>query len=76
MPQVVISSGMTGPDGCEDKLTEYLCDSPGCPNIASHVLGCVREIGAAVVVCDEHATPAKSNIPLVPMGRRTSSQNI
>ena len=64
MPQVVIASGMTGPDGREDTLTEYLCDSPGCPNIASHVLGCVREIGAAIVVCDEHAIATTFNLPL------------
>jgi hypothetical protein len=64
MPQAVIASGITGPDGREDKLTEYLCDSPGCPNIASHVLGRVREIGAAVVVCDEHATATTSKLPL------------
>lgn len=64
MPQVVITSGMTGPDGREDTLTEYLCDSPGCPNIASHVLGCLREIGAAFVVCDEHAIVTTSKLPL------------
>ena len=55
---------MTGPDGREDILTEYLCDSPGCPNIASHVLGCVREIGAAFAVCDEHAIATTFKLPL------------
>jgi len=64
MPQVVIASGMTGPDGREDILTEYLCDAPGCPNIASHVLGCVREIGAAFAVCDEHAIATTFDLPL------------
>jgi hypothetical protein len=54
MPQVTVKSGIMGPSGHEDTLTEYLCDWPGCPNIASHVLGCVREMAAAVVVCDEH----------------------
>lgn len=55
MPHVTVKSGVTSPDGNEDKLTEYLCDWPGCPNIANHVVGRVREIGAAVVLCDEHA---------------------
>jgi hypothetical protein len=55
MAHVTVNSGITTPDGREDKLTEYLCDWPGCPNIANHVLGRVREIGAAVVLCDEHA---------------------
>ena len=63
MPQVVVASGIIGPDGCEDKLSEYLCDSPGCPNIASHVLGYIREIGAAIAVCDEHAGP-RFTLPL------------
>jgi hypothetical protein len=60
MPQVVIASGITGPDGREDKLTEYLCDWPGCPNVASHVFGRVRQIGAVIVVCDKHAAATKS----------------
>ena len=55
MPQVVVTLDIPGPDGYEDKLTEYLCDSPGCPNIANHVLGFIRVIGAALVVCDEHS---------------------
>ena len=63
MPRVVVASGMTNPDGTEDMLTEYLCASPGCLNIASHVLGCIREIGAAIAVCDEHAAP-RFTLPL------------
>lgn len=55
MPHVTVKSGLTNQDGCEDKLAEYLCDWPGCANIANHVLGRVREIGAALVLCDEHA---------------------
>lgn len=58
MPHVTVKSGVTSPDGSEDKLAEYLCDWPGCPNIANHVLGRVREIGAMVVLCDEHAPTA------------------
>ena len=55
MPQVTVKSGITTPDGHEDKLTEYLCDWPGCANIAHQVLGRVKEIGASAVLCDEHA---------------------
>ena len=55
MPQVTIKTGQTDPDGCEELLTEYLCDSPGCPNVATHLLGRVAELCLAVAVCDEHA---------------------
>jgi hypothetical protein len=55
IPQITIKTGLTTPDGREELLTEYLCDHPGCPNIATHVLGCVREVGVAAAVCDEHA---------------------
>ena len=56
MPQVTIKTGIAGPDGSEEELTEYLCDWPGCQNIATHVLGCVKELGLSVAVCEEHAT--------------------
>jgi hypothetical protein len=46
---------MMAPDGREEHLTEYLCDYLGCPNIATHVLGCEKEIGIRAAVCDEHA---------------------
>jgi hypothetical protein len=55
MPQVTIEAGFIALDGHEERLTEYLCDWPDCPNIATHVLGCVREIGIRVAVCEEHA---------------------
>ena len=51
---------MTTPDGREEVLTEYLCDHPGCSNIATHVLGYVAELRLAAAVCDEHAPKAKS----------------
>ena len=47
-----------GPDGEEEVLTEYICDWPGCANVARHVLGCVKELGTAAVVCDDHAPGA------------------
>ena len=55
MPQVTIKSGMRAMDGHEEKLTEYLCDWPGCPNIATEVLGCVKELGVVSALCKEHA---------------------
>jgi hypothetical protein len=61
MPPVTIKTGIAGPDGREEELTEYLCDWPGCPNIAAHVLGCVKELGLAVAVCEEHATTRRNS---------------
>jgi hypothetical protein len=46
---------LTTPDGHEERLTEYFCDHPGCPNIATQLLGRVAEIGLVAAVCDEHA---------------------
>jgi hypothetical protein len=58
MPQITINTGVTARDGHEEKLTEYFCDWPGCSNIATRVLGCVRGLGIGSAVCYEHATPA------------------
>jgi len=55
IPPVTIKTGLTTPDGREELLTEYFCDHPGCPNIATRMLGCVAELSLAAVVCDEHA---------------------
>ena len=55
MPRVVIKTGFVTPDGCEEDLTDYLCDWPDCPNVATQVLACVRELGLVSVVCAEHA---------------------
>lgn len=54
MPRVTLKAGSAS-DGHEEELSEYLCDWPDCPNIATHVLGCVRESGLSAVVCDLHA---------------------
>lgn len=59
VPRVTIKTDMAPPDGHAEEITEYLCDWPDCPNVATHVLGRVREIGICSAVCDEHAT-AKS----------------
>jgi hypothetical protein len=54
MPQVVLRTGVTGADGREEILTEYMCDWPDCPNVAVHVLGVVRDLRACTAVCDAH----------------------
>jgi len=59
MPRVTIKAGITDSNGREEELTEYLCDSPGCPNVATQVLGCVRGIGAGAAVCETHAPTAR-----------------
>jgi len=56
MPRVTIKSGIITPDGREEELSDYFCDGPDCPNVATHVLGCVREFGLSAVVCDHHAS--------------------
>jgi hypothetical protein len=55
MPRVVIKTGFTAPDGREEELTEYLCDYPDCPNIATRMLGCLVELRLSASVCDVHA---------------------
>ena len=55
MPRVTIRSGFLTPEGREEELTEYLCDAPDCPNIATHVVACIKELGVSVVTCEEHA---------------------
>jgi hypothetical protein len=42
-------------DGREELVTEYLCDHSGRPNVATHVLGGVREVGVVLAICDERA---------------------
>jgi hypothetical protein len=59
MPHVTIRTGFQAADGSEEVLTEYLCDWPGCPNIAVHPLGCIPEIRAMAVVCEEHTPEAQ-----------------
>ena len=55
MPRVTIKTGFVGAGGLEEELSEYLCDVPDCPNTATHVLGCIKELGACAVVCEAHA---------------------
>ena len=59
MPRVTLKTGFIGNDGREEELTEYLCDTPGCPNVATHPVGCIRELGLCLITCDEHAPSAR-----------------
>ncbi len=56
MPQVTIRTGFFAADGNEEELSEFLCDVPGCPNVATEVVGCLRECGLSAVMCHEHAS--------------------
>jgi hypothetical protein len=49
-------------DGHEEELTEYLCDWPGCANVAEHVVGCAIEIGVCIALCEEHAMNMVLNV--------------
>jgi hypothetical protein len=63
MPQVTIKIAFDAPNHDPEVLSEYLCDWPGCANVAVHVLGCVKEIGAVAAVCDEHAAALEARKP-------------
>ena len=54
MPWVTIKTGHTAPDGREEKLTEYLCDFPECPNVATRELECLTALRLRAAVCEEH----------------------
>jgi len=60
MPQVTIKTGFLTATNEEEVLTDYLCDWPGCANVAVHVLGCVKEIASVAAVCEEHLATIKS----------------
>jgi hypothetical protein len=52
VPQITLRATV---DGSEETITEYICDWPGCPNVAVEVLGVVRSLRLRAVVCAEHA---------------------
>jgi hypothetical protein len=66
MPTVTIKTGFRLPDGTEETLTQYICDWPGCPNVAVHVLGSIRELRAPAVVCEEHTPQSQRQIDRKP----------
>ena len=72
MPRVTIRTGFVGPDGREEELSEFLCDAPDCGNIATEVVSGLTELGAAAVMCAQHA-PAKQPKPAHVRPRKSSS---
>ncbi|HKE83377.1 MAG TPA: hypothetical protein VKB50_06475 [Vicinamibacterales bacterium] len=54
MPQVTLRTIV---DGGEEVLTEYVCDWPGCPNVARHVVGRRTRLCMRAAVSAEHAVP-------------------
>ena len=71
MPRVTIRTGFMAADGREEELIEFLCDAPDCPNVATQVLGCVKELGLVSAMCDEHA--ALVRVPKKASGRAPES---
>lgn len=59
MPRVTIRTGFFTPDGREEELSDYLCDAPDCPNIATDRIAVVRELGLSLVMCSEHAASVR-----------------
>jgi hypothetical protein len=52
MPQVSIRTTI---DGREETVSEYICDWPDCPNVATEVIGVLRELRLRKAMCAEHA---------------------
>ena len=65
MPRVTIKTGLVAPDGQEVFFSEYLCDCPGCVNVAERVVGVAPELMCAFAVCQEHAAmlPQRTDKP-------------
>ncbi len=62
MPQVIVGqSGTTTRQ--QSAVAQYLCDWPGCENVAKHVTGVVREFGLFAAVCKEHAALQRTKSP-------------
>ena len=74
MPRVTIKTGIVAPDGREAELSEYLCDWPDCPNVATQVLGCIKELALAAVMCDEHATGRTAQAEAIVKEPKTRSE--
>ena len=55
MPWVTIRTGMISAGGQEHVLQEYLCDWPGCANVAVQVVGVSRDLAMVCAVCHAHA---------------------
>jgi hypothetical protein len=58
--QVTIKTGFLTANNEEEALADYLCDWPGCANVAVHVLGCVKEIASVAAACEKHLAAIKA----------------
>jgi hypothetical protein len=56
MPHVTLRTIV---NGREETLSEYMCDWANCPNAAVEVMGFVRELRLASMLCAEHAALVK-----------------
>lgn len=54
MPRIIIKTGLVDRDGQEEDLMEFMCDAPGCPNVATHVIGRAAGLGLFHAVCQGH----------------------
>ena len=52
MPQVTLRTTV---DGREESISEFICDWKDCPNVAVEVVGVIRELRAAAMMCAVHA---------------------
>jgi hypothetical protein len=71
MPWVPFEAGGIGPLSHEEQHPTYLCDWPGCENAAEHVQGCVKELGACVALCTQHAKGGGPSQGAAKPGRHT-----
>jgi hypothetical protein len=58
MPQVTIRTTL---NGREETVSEYICDWPECPNVATEVIGVVRELRLRSAMCAEHAARVRGS---------------
>jgi hypothetical protein len=49
-------------DGREETISEYICDWSDCPNVAVEVMGVVRELRLASMLCAEHAALVRKQL--------------
>jgi hypothetical protein len=52
VPQVTLRTTVNGQ---EESISEFICDWKDCPNVAVEVVGVIRELRAASMMCAEHA---------------------
>jgi hypothetical protein len=74
MAQWMNESGGTTPHAQRPTLARYLCDWPGCDNVAEHVLGVKRDLGLFAAICREHAGLQRARSRRARSGKRSGAQ--